>query len=244
MPDMPSDKTLDLIQKLHNLATNKGATEAEAENALARMQALLFRHNLSIEDVKMTPEKRQAGLTDVSTNIDSVTSQRFTKFSSRPNEREWITSLASSIARYNFGRIMVSEDRTEIWFVGTPENIEAIKEIWAFAVEQVMNLSGEAYKVFRKEGGKTDPRQYKRNFSNGCVARLHQRLREEWEKLQQAAVESKALIVVNDQALQEYMDARSTKGKAPRRGSSSEGYRAGFAAGDLVQLGAKTRQLS
>lgn len=249
---MVDDKTLDLIQKLHNLAINKGATEAEAANALARMQALLFRHNLSIDDVNLSPEDRTSTLRDIPSDINEVTHHRFSHFSSRKNERQWVSDLAGVIARYNFGRIMIAEDYSRVWFVGTPENIQAIQAIWAYAVEQVLRLADEGWdadRIGRLTGlaPKIDPRQYKRNFSNGATRRIAQRLKAEWDKLQQESATSTALVVVNTAALEAYVEReKDPEAKTQKRtyGENHYGMSHGFQAGDRVNLGPRPKELA
>jgi hypothetical protein len=107
-----------------------------------------------------------------------------------------------------------------------------------------MALADEAYKIYKKMGGTTYYRIWRRNFATGCTSRLGQRLHDEWQKLQQANVESRALIVVNDTALTDYIDEhKDGKPIAYNTGRSSDGMRAGFAAGDRVTLGAKSKEL-
>lgn len=239
-----SPKVLELIAKLHALATNKAATEAEASTALAKMQKLLFDHNISISDINLTPEKRKAGITDEGINSGDII-QRWFGSRIRANERQWPVQLASLIARYNFCSTMMSRDFSHVWFVGTPTNIEAVKEIWLYAVEQVMALADAGYKEYRRSGGTVYYRIWRRNFSNGCVIRLGERLMDEWHELQQANVDSKALIVVNSTDLAEYVESK-VKGRAVkyRYGKQPEGQGAGYSAGDLVELGAKKKQLA
>lgn len=236
-------KTLELIARLHALATNKGATEAEAATALSKMQALLFKHNLTMSDISMDPSERKSSITDEESSAHDIIATWFGG-RVRPAERAWLSLLAGSVARYNFCSTMITKKFTHVWFVGTPENIAAVRAIWMYAAEQVMDLADEAYKAYKAHGGTTYYRIWRRNFATGCCARLEQRLREEWNKLQQANVDSKALIVVNSTDLTEYIDARKdSKPVKYNTGRSVDGQRAGYVAGDLVKLGAKAKEI-
>ena len=45
------DSILNRIRKLNNLTEERGATPEEAASAAAKVQAMLFEHNLSLSDV-------------------------------------------------------------------------------------------------------------------------------------------------------------------------------------------------
>lgn len=237
----PDPKVLDLIQKLHNLATGKGATEAEASNAMERMQALLFKHNLTMADVTMgKTEQKKPGVGETAASIDALAKQHFGGRIIRPNERKWMSDLARSVAQYNFGAVIGTSDLTSVHFVGSAENVAAIMEIWEYAVEQVIDLAAEAYKLSEKD---IDHRVWKREFSNGCVQRLRERLRDAWNKLKAQSEQSKALVVYNDKAVSDYVRAHSVPGKNRHSGRSNAGTSAGYRAGDRVNLGGRPASL-
>jgi len=237
----PDPKILDLIQKLHNLATGKGATEAEASNAMEKMQALLFKHNLTTADVSMgKTEQPRPGVGETTASIDALAKQHFGGRIIRPNERRWMSDLARSVAQYNFGAVIGTRDLTSVHFVGSAENVAAIMEIWEYAVEQVIDLAQVAYKL---SGSDVDHRVWKRNFSNGCVVRLAERLKESWDKLKAQSAQSTALVVYNDKAVSDYVRAHSVPSRAAHRGRSQAGRADGYAAGNRVNLGARPASL-
>lgn len=258
-----SDKTLDLIAKLHALANDRAATEAEATTALQKMQALLFRHNITLDDVSLRTNKSQPNPPgvgeDYTSNYERTNRNPGSGFKTRGArltrmEREWRERLAGAIARTNFCRILVTPEFTAVFFVGAPHNIAAVKEIWEYACEQVDQLSYDALKARRKNAtqraseGHLSGKDWRRNWLFGCIERLELRLWESWRELQQQYVESKALIIVNDDAINEYIEER-TKGKKISNRKETTGYRgagydAGYAAGAGIDLTAPRRKIS
>jgi len=54
---MEKEKVVDKLRKLFALANDRGATEAEAQSAMAKAQELLAAHKLSMSDVEVQTEK-------------------------------------------------------------------------------------------------------------------------------------------------------------------------------------------
>lgn len=244
-------KTLDLIAKLHALATNKGATEAEAANALARMQELLFRHNLTLDDVSFTKDERKDTFSNDLRQVGDVTAGAFGKrrFVSKP-ERQWVCLLASDIARYNFCSTAIATDFSFVRFVGTPENIQAVKSIWEYAIEQVADLAEQSYRENYGSAERAllknpdaDRIRFKKNFGNGCEMRLRERLREGWESLQKKT-DSTALVVVNEKALDEYREQFIDAKLRFTYGKELEGIQHGYKAGDKVRLTSRPDEIT
>lgn len=244
---MVNERVLDLIAKLANVTEARGATEAEASTALDKMQRLLFQHNLSLSDVKVGDKSAPSGITDASADAYVRTNRKpGAGFKERKGtlpqyEREWRIRLASAVARYNFCSILVGYNFGQVIFVGTSENIEAVKAIWAYAVEQVDRLSYEALAYRRKtpasqraDNGKT----FRASWLIGCVQRLEDRLYATWAELRRQSQASTALVVSNDSALAEYV-AKKTGGRTVGYKSSAksqEGLAAGYVAGSRVDL--------
>lgn len=243
-----SDKTMELIAKLQNMTVDRGASENEAAIALQKMQKLLFDHNLSLSDVNVKSKSTNPvqditdSYTDASVRTNRNPGAGFkTRGENLPAyEREWRVKLASSVARYNFCRIMIGGDFESVYFVGKPDNIEFVKIVWAYAIEQVDRLSYEALSARRKlpkeeryESGK----EWRKNWLHGCVQRLNERLYDSWQALQTESNVGTALILVSDTSLQEYVDRKSSgNSRGYRTVASGSGAAAGYAAGNKVDL--------
>ena len=57
MNERPQAKIVELIQKILSKTTESGCTEAEASEAFAKAQAMLLKHNLSMDDVRCKDNK-------------------------------------------------------------------------------------------------------------------------------------------------------------------------------------------
>lgn len=242
-----SESTLDLIRKLHALATNKGATEAEAQVAMNKMQALLFAHNLTMDEVGPDgKEKAAPAIHDE--RVTLYERERFdpkrtftTKLSNY--EREWRVRLASAVAKYTFCRILASPAFTSVIFVGTAQNVAAVKEIWRYAVEQIEDLSYIEMDAYKRAGGWENGRRWRRGWLFGCIERVEERLHDNWEALKNASEKSTALVVFNDKAVA--LRVRELSGGRPINYNNqyTSGTAAGYAAGNRIDFNAPTKKL-
>lgn len=216
----PDPKVIELLVALKNMTTDRGASEAEAATAMAKMQRLLFQHNLSMSDVEVNKDSDKRGIIDVweqayrraNTKPGSGFKERSKNLP--PYERQWRIELACAIARYNFCTGLVGGEWSSVFFIGSETNIAAVKEIWYFAIEQIDRLSYEALKARRKnhaqraaegqESGKT----WRAAWLNGCVQRITSRLFEGWNALQNESKNATALVVSNRDDLNAYINNR------------------------------------
>jgi hypothetical protein len=131
---MDKDTILQRAAKLLALAANKGATYAEAENALTRAQALLARHALTAEDVAAYTADLAAE------NVAETPIDAFTR------NVQWRNDLARMIAGHFRCRLLRRtawtpgsrnrpkiRDRT-LLFVGTPTDASLAAAVYAAAL--------------------------------------------------------------------------------------------------------------
>ena len=229
----PSDKILSLISHLAAMTTENGCTEAEAATAASKMQKLLFDHNLSMADIstgdKTAEEIAQGGTADIAAMMRTMYGNRRI----RPNARQWLVTLASSVARYNFCRILVRGENEGVIFVGSKANCAAAQAIFEFLAAQIMRLADEGYKA-DPLAKMTDSRIWRRNFSYGAASRVSNRLYENWKAMQEQSGVGTALVISNTAELEKFMGGF---GMAKSYKSSGHGTREGIAAGDRVNLG-------
>jgi hypothetical protein len=134
---MNKDTILDRAAKLLALAADKGATIAEAENALTRAQALLSRHALSREDV----ENYTADL--AAENVAETPIDTFTR------NVQWRNDLGHMIAGHFRCRLLRrttwthgSRNRPKItartlYFIGTPLDASLAAAVYKAALETI-----------------------------------------------------------------------------------------------------------
>lgn len=219
------EKVIDTIRKLLAMANHPGSNEHEASLAMEKAQALLRNHNLSTFDIKDKPDPSAV---------------RHSTFGI-PDDRKgsaWRILLADGIAQANQCRVLQSGH--SIIVIGRPENVEVVWDLYKFVVEQVEKFNTQSWKVYE---GTEKKGMFKRGFYLGCTRRIRERLAAELRAAQQAESMTRALVVVRDAELVQYVDnvwGKLRKGQASG-GRGYGGYEAGKAAGNNVALSNRKR---
>lgn len=237
-----------LIQDLHRLATNESASEAEAQTALDKMQRLLFKHKLDLNNVLEQDKTNEPKVVEYTLRYSDLRVGRIMgrtwKYEqgklSLP-EREWRTRLVFDVAQACFCRGAKTSECTEVYFYGTKEDIEIAQVMWQFIVDQAQDLSYKGLKEVKKLHGKVNSKVWRQEFLIGLCDRVGTRLRETRRLLAAGSAAATALVVVSDKALNEYTSQflSKTPGKSYSKSAnwSGLGYQMGRAAGDKVVIG-------
>jgi Protein of unknown function (DUF2786) len=133
-----TDDIVKRIRKLMRLAENAAATEAEAASALERANALLIRHNLTMDRVAVSVGDKPA-----------VTEQRVrTGWAGN-----WRGSLLGILARHNLSSPIISrEGRVDtIFVVGRPANVRATHAMYDWIAVQLERFAQDEWRTFDKE---------------------------------------------------------------------------------------------
>ena len=257
------------IRKVIALATNKGATEGEADNASATVVRLLATHNLTMEDVNTHASPGQ-----IMTDGDTIT-----------EGDDWRCFLAASTARLYFceyhaeqvfpdppedGAINVDhllgliKPRYRHCFSGREHNVVVAKEMFRYFVTTVEELARKARQdegsrshalddIISQEVERKRLRRFEHAFRFGCAKRLAHRIDEKWFDLSRspetqllAGNKLPALYMQNDQEVKDYMKEKfgnelMTKEQA-QLPSNFEGLFAGFVAGKTVGLDTQVQE--
>ena len=223
---------IEKIRKLRALADPKrGATEAEAAAATARMFALMAKHNLELSELddKAASSEREVG-------------QDHTKATTYSGD----LFLVQSISRLNFCEYLrgAGRNRTHI-IIGTKSNVVATREMIDYLVSTIGKLA--------HEGSKSQPEDkrpsWRHAFRHGCADRLRERIEELREqarkgKARQAEGSSNlpALANLYDVAAKANADfmakafPKLKTSKVNAKLTSATGYAAGKAAAESVGL--------
>lgn len=112
----------DKLAKILRLA-ERAATEGERQAALARAQALAFKHNLDLSAVNL----EESETTKVGQHVVGET------------DAEWQMNLWNSLAIANFCRVYFMGDKrsARIVVVGRPHNVEVVKSMYAYLQPQM-----------------------------------------------------------------------------------------------------------
>jgi hypothetical protein len=222
-----TDTILARIQKLLVL-TDRAGTPAEAANAAARAQELLFKHNLTLAQVEAHDGHPAATYANETLTLDGG------KF-----HIQWHRSLAGVLARNNFCRIVVYSGSSSIALVGLPDNIAVVTHLYGYLARELRQLALAAMRLHCPDPRPAIQGQFVRTFCLGAVAEINRRLQAQRAKDTQASAASTALVVQSDAALKTAVARyfpKLEKGSAgaPARGNAAYGL--GVQAGRTINL--------
>lgn len=254
------DKIIARIQKLNNLKEGAEAVGslAEAENAAAKMQALLMEYNLTLQDVTKQQVEAKANIVDDWINLSDKQDKR---------ESFWVPKLYGAIARNNLCYVSVSQHGIRI--IGHDHNIRLVLYIAEQMVAKVRIAEKQAWKMHeadttKPEWAKEKRGTFRRGFFDGAAHGINQRLRREKEEMgkdtnpyaivivkaekevddwikeyndrvRKQNAEWKANLSEEDKARMEKEAKKRMKAMEKRKGpkglSSNQGWRSGYDAG-------------
>lgn len=230
---MSDQKILDKIKKLLALSTKNGATEAEAESAMAKAASLAARHNIDLASAADSKVEREA-----------VT--KYSQHHSLKKEEIYLHAAASTL--YNVRFLILNGGRAGYQYIGTPTDCELAEATFSYLNDQMLRI----YKLhLANRPGMTQKERglFRDSFKQACSLRVQQRaveLMKELEtsdKIAQESVGHNALVVahhfqVKRDEIELYlkgtgMNIRTSRMRGPKSGT---GTSAGYQAGNAVRL--------
>lgn len=226
---------LSRLKKLQRLYEGAKAinSEAEAQNAAAKIQNLLTQYNLSMVDLEAAVDD------EPKTN---VTEEKLDDSWQRKCGGFWDQLLLYGICKYNFCYVIVSsqythrtnrngkmvfENRHKYIVIGEPQNIEVVKWLFNVLAGQLYRLALKRYEEYREDDRQAVMRlfvgekkmhrgTFLRSYLAGAAKGVQDKLREERERELQAQVQVNALVLRHDQQLNDYVaenykDLRASK---------------------------------
>ena len=215
------------LQRFQEDAERRGSEE-EATNAALRIQDLLTKYNIALEDVG-------TGEAEVGQEDCRVLEKK------EKSEGTWRTDLLRVLARTNFcstGRYSATGDMGSKWIlilIGEEHNREVVKDLFQSLVPRIKSLAKQAWKEYN---GPEKRNAFLRGFYLGCSNRIGQRLIEAMETVKESEPQTQALVLKKDAKLNTYIQQNFGRGRATRGRSLSGigGMQAGRAAGDKVSV--------
>ena len=220
-----SQAVLDRIRKLQRLT--RSANEHEAALAAAKMQEILFAHNLSIEALRDPSE--------------------YVETEREIGARVWAQRLFATLCHNNFCQPLHGRAGF-MYAVGRRENVEAVNQLFVYLAGEIDRFARAAYRRHRLAGPDPEPaRPWTAAFRNGAVLSIAERLREQRERdiarlTPSVAIPQDGTAIIRrlDQELAAEV-ARRYPNAGRHRGHrtwvrSSSGYREGQAAGARMSL--------
>jgi hypothetical protein len=190
------EKVLTRLKKLQALASNN-TNENEAAVAVARMQALLFEHELSVEDIDGFE------VDDKPVSEDKVT------ILEGHRGVQWRTNVFTAVATTSLCRILMSWStprpnvtRTVGWLIGKPADIEMAKFTFNYLVNELERLVVVYLETYSGWEHKTRARN---SWLLGASIGVSKKLRSEFNERKGDSPKAFDLIVRKDAALDAYM---------------------------------------
>jgi hypothetical protein len=212
---------MERITKL--LALSTSSNEHEAAAAAAKAQALMFRHNLIVAQLRAGA----AGGTET-----------YTRRVLTPGAlSSWRRGLIHRLAEHNFCQAVTLVGTPRVAIVCEPHNIALVEQLYARLLGELMRLADAGWQQARRRTLDT-PRQWKNGFLHGAVEALATRLAEQREEDAAAAVESLALVSRQDIGVaatfaRYYPQATTNQRRAP---ISTDAWRWGQRAGETMAM--------
>lgn len=226
MTDESIKRVLERVQKLLNLANDKGATEGERDNAMRMAHATLAKYNLDMEQVESHKTRK---------DDRGILKTEFGNWI-------WARHVANSVAELFFCHYVCSTSKSDHkgfhYFIGKEANARTASMIAEFAVKAIAR---EGDRQMRELGERWP---YFRSFGMGAAARIRARVDE--MKKDQTQVDSApgtALVLASLYerelaANKKFLEEKGFKTSKSRGGGRLErdGYYEGVQYGDTVSL--------
>lgn len=216
-----TEKILDTIKKLQRLADRAGTPE-EAAAAAARIQALLFKHNLELADVALHEETVSEPDADYEQDLYSLRSPGFSKDRVGAFHLGWQKHLLHVVAEANFCTTVFHPQIRSQSIIGQRHNIEMVKFLFEYLSREIYRLSREALVLHCESRLPATMGAWTRSFCMGATGVVGRRLLEQKRQDTVQSAQSTALVRVNANALQLAQDRMFGK---LRKGSGASGAR-------------------
>lgn len=231
---------IDKVKKLLRLADIKsGGTPAEIAAAAAKAQQLLFEHNLAVEDVgDIHDDKSEEKITK---NLFDLEATYLTS--------TWHAYLLHVISKPLFCRMIYHPAKAgkpgRTTLVGKPSNIAVCRYFYEY-LHRTIDLMAveyrEEWKAKKNKAGEKfipdDSFRVRMEFCRGAVSTIGKRMAEKFAEETTTSKDSRALVVISDQALDTAFKAcfpKTQKTKSSAKSDASS-FAQGMIAGGKIPL--------
>lgn len=230
------DNIIDKIQALLAKTPARGASEAEATEALKMAQRLLTKHNLTMAEVEAQGGKGGSPVTGGALKTTT----------------EWQMFLAGAIAKHMFVSVVRSwgmyntrggvEHGPILCFIGRLDNVRVVAELYRWVEPQFVRIPREAALAEGRELKRSV--KWIRSFRMGMMVRVNDRLREAAAEDAAQDVRVTALVVRHDDENLAYQKERfGYLEDAEVKEIDHRAYGKGARAGEEVSLTPSSRQV-
>ena len=179
------------IRKVLELA-KRGGTEGETAAAAHRLNELLTKYNLQIADLELRTGKVAAVVGQQGYDLEKA-------------GFKWKLDLADYIADHYYCAPVVDRKAKTVVFVGRPDNVESLRMLYGWLIDQIKRLATEERRVhIERTGEHVDPLRWQLGFGEGAAMRLSERL----TALRQSQFDSSttALVLHHSAEVNDYLE--------------------------------------
>lgn len=220
--------TADLIQRLQKVrALTESSVPGEAAAAAAKLQEILLKYNLEMEDIK----------DDSPVSDDRYVKEELELGATSGNMINWRRILLSGIARSLMCAAFGYQGTRKMVIVGQRHNIEIVRHFYDYLSSEISRLADATWKKAR-DRTREYARSWKSSFYNGAVDIVVQRLEEKYQQVSKKDNHTQALVLKNERDLDDAVGnliGRVRKNTVRQRYSEA-GYSRGARAGKRVSL--------
>ena len=222
------DITADLIQRLQKVrALTDSSVPGEAAAAAAKLQEILLKYNLEMEDIEE----------DSPVSDDKYVKEELELGVTSGNMINWRRILLSGIARSLMCAAFGYQGTRQMVIVGQRHNIEMSRHFYDYLSSEIDRLADATWMKARNRT-REHARSWKSSFYNGAVDIVVQRLEEKYQQVSKQDSHTRALVLRNERDLDDAVGnliGRVRKNTVRQRHSKA-GYNRGVRAGKRVNL--------
>lgn len=216
------NQILEKIKKLiaHQKSAQEMGSVKEAEAFAKKVQNLLDKYNISLQDIPFEEVKKGMFEIRMQTTIPSVSDVLG-------------SDLMHAISTWNWCKsFKVGSKHTII--VGLKENVEVCQSVYETVLPIFIQEGKKAYKLSFYNGGLDT---FQREFIKGCCDGLYDKLKEERQDFEIKNISCSALIIRNDKAIGEFIEENHGKlRKIKKKVKRNEAYNSGYETGKNVEI--------
>ena len=181
----------ELAQRLRKVrALTESSVPGEAAAAAAKLQEILLKHNLEMEDIE-----------DDSSHVDD----RYVKEPLELGESfggmiNWRRILISGVARSLMCAAFSYKGTRDMVIVGQKHNIEMTRHFYDYLSGEIARLADVKWEEARASS-RESARSWKSSFYNGAVDIVVKRLHRKYQQVSQESERSQALVLKNERDL-------------------------------------------
>ena len=228
MTNCAVDITTDLIQRLQKVrALTDSSVPGEAAAAAAKLQEILLKYNLEMEDIEE----------DSPVSDDKYVKEELELGVTSGNMINWRRILLSGIARSLMCAAFGYQGTRQMVIVGQRHNIEMSRHFYDYLSSEIDRLADVMWEKARYRS-REHARSWKSSFYNGAVDIVVQRLEEKYQQVSKQDSHTQALVLKNERDLDDAVGnliGRVRKNTVRQRHSKA-GYSRGVRAGKRVNL--------